>query len=101
MGKRVLAISNQQVVEIWIGADDPGVSDARLEIGLRRAEAPNSMLSPKISASSAFAVLWWVKSNTLGHDTGSCQLTAGAYHGGDPELDLMAVRVAAHTDVVK
>ena len=61
--------------------------------------APNSMLSPKISASSAFVVLWWTGRARARHEIPSA---GGRYVSGrNPRLDLVPVRVAAHADVVK
>ena len=100
MTEGFLAVRNQQVVEVWVGADEPGVPDAGWEYDIVDRCAELNVVAENFSQLGPCCPVV-DQANTLGNDAKSGQLTAGADQGGDPELDLMAIRMAAHADIVK
>src|SRR5512144_994623 len=100
MSKSVLAIRDQQIVEIRVSADDPGILDAYWKYDVVDRCAELDVVAENFSQVRLCCPVV-DQANTLGNNAKSRQLTAGAYQGGDPELDLVSVLVAAHADVVK
>src|ERR1041385_4028622 len=100
MSESFLAIRNQQVVKIRIGADDPGVPNlhGKHNVVLRCTELD---VVPENFSQLGSRRSVVPQPNTLGDNTKSRQLTARAYEGGDPELDLVSIRMAAHADVIE
>src|SRR5690349_24985927 len=99
MSQGIFAIRNQQVVEVRSGTDDARIPDAHRENDIVGRRTELDVVAEDFTQFGPRSPVM-DQSNALGDDAKSCQLAARANQGGNPKLDLVAIRMAAHADVV-
>src|SRR5262249_7401517 len=97
--QRFLTITDQYLVEVKVGTNDGQISTVWSKQNFINISAKLDLPAKKFSHFWAFAIASVGQSHTGRHKSNATQLAAQADHDGCETFDLVAVRIAAYTNI--